>query len=78
MAIMAVRMSTTKLEAKPSRTSGDFECGLACNNVKEASRLIGEGAASLRLSVYPWGAEFDVVPNGSDNEAMEEDSSNEL
>jgi len=54
-------MSTTKLEAKPSRTSGDFECGLACNNVEEASRLIGRGEAALRLSVYPWGVEFDVV-----------------
>ena len=58
---MVVRTNATKLEARPSRVSRDFECGLACDNVEEVSRLIGRGEAALKVSVYPWGMEFDVV-----------------
>jgi len=67
-----VRTNTTKLEAKPSSIGEDFAYGLACDNVEEASRLIGEGGASLKISVYPWGAEFDVVEKYVDDEKREE------
>lgn len=38
-----------------------MKCGLARDNVAHASRLIGQGEAVLKISIYPWGPEFDVV-----------------
>jgi hypothetical protein len=38
---------------------------LASDNVEEASNLIGTGVARLKISIYPWGSEFDVVQNGA-------------
>lgn len=65
-------MNTTISEVRTSRPSDDFKCGLACENVGRASELIGAGQAALRISVYPWGAEFDVVRKGTVDESAEE------
>ena len=70
-----VRTNASKLQRNPSRDCGDFEYGLACDNVEEASRLVGRGVAALKISVYPWGEEFDLVRNGVGDEAEEENTS---
>ena len=72
MAFTVVRTNASKLQTRPSLVCEDFECGLACDNVEEASRLIGKGGAALKVSVYPWGEEFDVVRNDLTDETEEE------
>lgn len=67
---MVVRTNTTMTEKNPNRVAEGFEFGLAIDNAAEASGLISAGEAALKISVYPWGAEFDVVdrvpPNGEE------------
>lgn len=63
-----VRTNTTKLEAGPDQVCKDFECGLARNNAEEACTLIGRGEAALKVSIYPWGVEFDVVKTSAGDE----------
>lgn len=66
-----VRLTTTKLEAASDRACSCFECGLADDNVETASRLIDQGGAALKISVYPWGAEFDIVTDDAGYEGEE-------
>lgn len=68
---MVVRLNTTKLETASDRACSRFECGLADDNVEEASRLIDQGGAALKISVYPWGVEFDIVTDGAGYEGEE-------
>lgn len=51
-----------------------MKCGLARDNVDQASELISEGNALLKITVYPWGAEFDLVQKSSGGENLEDDS----
>jgi len=53
-----------------------LECGLAKENVQEVSKLIGEGRAVLKVSVYPWGPEFEVVQKGAIGRRHGDDSEN--
>ncbi len=52
----------------------NMKCGLARENVEHASKLIGEGTAVLKISVYPWGAEFDVVQKANAEKRQGDDS----
>ena len=67
-----VRTNTTKFETRSNQVCEDFERGLAYDNVEEAAELIANGGAALKISVYPWGAEFDVVREGAASKREEE------
>jgi hypothetical protein len=66
-------MSASKLDAKDGQVCRDFPLRLACDNVDEAAKVIGMGRAALKISVYPWGAEFDVVESDAGSNSQEED-----
>lgn len=53
-------------------------CGLTRDNVERGSKLIREGRAVLKVSVYPWGDEFDLVQGGPDKENLEGESDDEV
>lgn len=64
-------MKVAKLEAEPVRTRARFGSGLEGDDTSESSEPVGTRGPALKVSVYPWGTEFEIVPGEAGHEGEE-------